>query len=158
DRQLLEQFTGRDKPTAELAFAALVQRHGPMVFRTCCEILRHRHEAEDAFQATFLVLACRAGSLWVQDSLGPWLFQVASRVAACAHSAALRRLAHERKAAELGALTRDRDDQTWDDRDAVLHEEIGRLPQRYRVAVVLCDLEGLTQEQAARRLGWPAGT
>jgi RNA polymerase sigma factor (sigma-70 family) len=154
DRQLLERFTGHD----ELAFAVLVKRHGPMVLRACRAILRDRHEAEDAFQATFMVLARKAGSLWVRDSLGPWLFRVASRVAACANSAARRRQAHEQKAAELAALNRGRDDPSRDDRDAMVHEEVDRLPQPYRAAIVLCDLEGLTQEQAARRLGWPAGT
>ena len=141
---------------AELSFAALIKRHGPMVFRTSQAILRDRHDAEDAFQATFLVLARKARSLWIGDSLGPWLFQVACRVAACARSAALRRRVHEREVAGMGVSTVE--DKTWDDGPAVLCEELKRLPDRYRAAIVLCDLEGLTQERAAMLLGWPAGT
>ena len=101
DGQLLEQFTAAGGETAELAFATLVQRHGAMVLRVCRSVLRDPHEAHDAFQATFLVLVRRAGSLWVRDSLGPWLHQVAYRVASCARSAANRRRRHERRAAEL---------------------------------------------------------
>jgi HlyD family secretion protein len=156
DRQLLERFKLRDNEGAELAFAVLVERHGPMVFRACHSILRDRHSAEDAFQATFLILARKAGSVWFRESLGPWLFGTACRVAWCARSAAFRRRTHERKAAELTAPTVE--DPSWDDRDNVLHEELSRLPERYRLAVMMCDLEGLTQEQAARQLGWPPGT
>src|SRR3954471_10456797 len=100
DGQLLERFTARGGEAAELAFAALVERHGPMVFRVCRSVLRDPHEAHDAFQATFLVLVRRAGSLWVRESLGPWLHQVAYRVASCARSAEARRRRHERRAAE----------------------------------------------------------
>ena len=87
DRQLVERFTAQGGETAELAFATLVERHGPMVFGVCRSVLRDTHEAHDAFQATFLVLVRRAGSLWVRDSLGPWLHQVAYRVASSARSA-----------------------------------------------------------------------
>jgi len=156
DRQLLELFTTPDSETAELAFAVLLKRHGPMVLRTCTAILHDRHEAEDATQATFLVLARKASSLWVRDSLGPWLFGVARRVASRARSTAVRRRAHEQEAAEAAARTTE--DPARDEIDAIVDEEVNRLPQGYRVAVVLCDLEGLTQEQAALRLGWPAGT
>jgi RNA polymerase sigma factor (sigma-70 family) len=156
DRQLLERFNARDKEGAELAFAVLVERHGPMVFHACRSILRDRHAAEDAFQATFLILSRKARSLWVRDSLGRWLFATACRVAWCARTAASRRRKHEQKAAELVTLTID--DGGRDDRDAVLYDELNRLPERYRVAVMLCDLDGLTQEQAARQLGWPPGT
>jgi DNA-directed RNA polymerase specialized sigma24 family protein len=94
DQQLLERFRARSGEAAELAFAALVERHGPMVLRVCRSVLRDPHEAHDAFQATFLVLVRRAGSLWVRESLGPWLHQVAYRVASCARSAGTRRWRH----------------------------------------------------------------
>src|SRR5262249_21369492 len=81
DGQLLERFATHGGDSAELAFAALVERHGPMVWRVCRAILDDEHEAEDAFQATFLVLVRKTGSLWVRDSLGPWLHRVARRAA-----------------------------------------------------------------------------
>ncbi|MEJ7640368.1 MAG: sigma factor, partial [Singulisphaera sp.] len=91
DGQLLERFATRGGEAAELAFAALVERHGPMVLRACRGIIREDHEAMDAFQATFLVLARRGGSLWVRDSLGPWLHRVACRAATRARAGAARR-------------------------------------------------------------------
>src|SRR5262249_21871739 len=156
DGQLLERFATRGGEAAELAFAALVERHGPMVLRACRAVLRDEHEAHDAFQATFLVLVRRAGSLWVRDSLGPWLHQVACRVAWCARSASARRRRHERQAAERSGPAAS--EASRDELGPVLHEEIDRLPEPYRAAIVLCCLEGLTLEQAARRLGWPIGT
>jgi RNA polymerase sigma factor (sigma-70 family) len=156
DRQLLERFTGRNQTAAELAFTVLVRRHGPMVFRACRAILGDTHAAEDAFQATFLVLARKAAGPWIRGSLGPWLLAVASRTASCARIAASRRHAHERKAAERTPIAVE--DQPPDDRNTILHQELNRLPEKYRAAVVLCDLEGLTQEQAAHQLGWPDGT
>ncbi len=156
DRQLLQMFTGRDRAAAELAFTVLVKRHGPIVFQACRAVLQDPHAAEDAFQATFLVLARRAAGLWVRGSVGPWLLSVARRVSLSARTDASRRRRHERTAAELS--TPAIEDQEWDDRNAILHEELGRLPAKYRTAVLLCDMEGLTQEQAARHLGWPDGT
>ena len=115
DGQLLERFTAQGGEAAELAFATLVERHGPMVLRVCRSVLRDPEEAHDAFQATFLVLVRRAGSLWVRDSLGPWLHQVAYRVASCARSAAARRRRHERRAAELaGPASARRAVMTWE--------------------------------------------
>src|SRR3954453_4437774 len=99
DRQLLERFTARAGEAAELAFAALVERHGPMVLRVCRSVLRDEHEAHDAFQATFLVLVNKARSLWVCDSLAPWLHAVAYRVALCARASAARRRRIEREQA-----------------------------------------------------------
>src|SRR4029077_6054252 len=107
DAQLLERFTSRRDETAELAFRALVERHGPMVLRVCRAVLRDAHDADDAFQATFLVLVRRAGSLWVRDSLGPWLHQVAHRIAHCARSDAARRRKQELRASELTARFHD---------------------------------------------------
>ncbi len=159
DGQLLERFaTGRGE-AAERAFALLVERHGPRVLRVCRGVLDDPNDAQDAFQATFLVLLRKSRGLWVRDSLGPWLHQVALRTASCARSVAARRRRHERRAAELAASeaaqgeTAKSRDWEW-----ILHQEIDRLPERYRVAVVLCDLEGQTHSQVARNLGWPVGT
>ncbi len=156
DGQLLERFATRDGESAEMAFAALVERHGPMVLRTCRSVLRDEHAAEDAFQATFLVLVQKAHGLWVRDSLGPWLHQVACRVSSCARAEAARRRRIESRARPLES--RSAVEVSPDDLGGVLHEELGRLPEKYRAAVVLCCLEGLTIDQAARRLGWPIGT
>jgi RNA polymerase sigma factor (sigma-70 family) len=157
DGQLLERFATQDGEAAELAFAALVERHGPMVLRVCRKALRDSNDVQDAFQATFLILVQKARSLWVRDSLGPWLHRVAHRVATRARSSAAGRREYERRAAAARpTLVSERGDR--EDLEALLHEEIDRLPERYRVPVVLCDLQGLTHEKAARHLGWPVGT
>src|SRR5580698_9044566 len=157
--QLLERFaTGRGEPR-ELAFAALVERHGPFVLRVCRSVLRDEAAAEDAFQATFLALARKAGSLWAHDSLAPWLHQAAYRAAVHDRSAIIRRRSHEHAAAALRAGSVAPPHHANDDELAkIIHEEIDRLPGRFRVAVVLCDLEGRTHEQAARHLGCAVGT
>jgi membrane fusion protein, multidrug efflux system len=157
DGQLLERFaTGCGEPR-ELAFAALVERHGPFVLRICRSVLRDEWAAEDAFQATFLALARKAGSLWTRDSLAPWLHQAAYRAAIHERTATIRRRSRENAAAALRpesvAATH-----YHDDLEKIIHEEIDRLPGRFRVAVVLCDLEGRTHEQAARHLGCAVGT
>jgi membrane fusion protein (multidrug efflux system) len=159
DRQLLERFaTGRGEPR-ELAFAALVERHGAFVLRVCRSVLRDEHAAEDAFQATFLALARKAGSLWVQDSLAPWLHQAAYRASVHDRSASIRRRAHEQAAAapraEAVVLPQHGN---ADDIEKMIQEEIDRLPGRFRIALVLCDLEGRTHEQAASHLGCAVGT
>ncbi len=155
DQELLERFAShRD----ESAFAALVERHGAMVHRACRGILRDEHEAQDAFQAAFLLLGRRAGRLWVRGSLGPWLHAVAWRVATDARRAGLCRRKHEQRAAVL-ERARSANRAPFDaDLAPILHEEIGRLPAVYRTAVVVCDLEGRTHEEASRLLGWPVGT
>jgi RNA polymerase sigma factor (sigma-70 family) len=150
--QLLERFAAdRD----EASFTALVTLHGPMVLGVCRRALPDRDDVDDAFQATFLVLARKAGSIRQPDLLGPWLHGVARRVATRMRSRAARRRAVERPGAELMAMTRD------DDRHelgAALDEEIARLPDRYRRPLVLCYLEGRTREEAARDLRWTTGT
>ncbi len=156
DGQLLERFAIGWGEARELAFAVLVQRHGPMVLRVCRSVLRDSHDAQDAFQATFLVLSGKARGLWVRDSLGPWLHQVAYRTARCARSSSARRKRLERRAALREDVNTQ--DEPNDERERILHEEIERLPERYRAPLVLCDLEGRTHEQAARHLGWPIGT
>jgi RNA polymerase sigma factor (sigma-70 family) len=156
DRELLERYALGSGESAERAFAVLVERHGAMVRRVCRSVLRDEHEAQDAFQATFLVLARKASSLWVRNSLGPWLHGAAYRTSSCARSAAVRRRAHERRAAEQSLRLIEQPEP--DDLGGVLHEEVNRLPERFRAPVVLCYLEGLTHEQAAERLRCPVGT
>jgi RNA polymerase sigma factor (sigma-70 family) len=151
DGQLLDRFVARRAEEAEPAFNALVARHGPMVLRVCRGILRNHQDAEDAFQATFLVLARKAGSLWVRDSMGPWLHGVACRVAGASRAAAARRRTHESRAAGMTPTLVS--GENCDDVGPIIHEEIARLPERYRAPVVLCDLEGRTYEEAARVLG-----
>jgi RNA polymerase sigma factor (sigma-70 family) len=158
DGQLLERFSTGGGEVAELAFAALVERHGAMVMRVCRALLANPHDTQDAFQATFLVLVRKARALWVRDSLGPWLHQVAFRTASSVRSDADRRRKHERRAAESAAYRDGYEDQTGSEWGRVLHEEIDQLPERYRVPIVLCDLEGHTCEEAARRMGRPVGT
>ncbi len=156
DGDLLRRFNARDGQASELAFAVLVERHGPMVLRVARSILLDPHDADDAFQATFLVLARKADSLRPVLSLGPWLHGVASRVASCLRSGGIRRRNKERRAAE--GKPRSIIPHEARDLGPALDEEIDRLPERYRAAVVLCLVEGLTQEQAANALGWPPGT
>jgi RND family efflux transporter MFP subunit len=160
DGQLLERFATGSGEAADLAFATLLERHGPMVLRVCRGVLADPHDTQDAFQATFLVLVKKARGLWVRDSLGPWLHQVAFRTAACARKVAARRRRHEQRAAlELtAAQAGERHAEPRDELVRVLHEEIERLPELYRAPLVLCDLQGLSHEQAARCLGWPVGT
>ena len=157
DGQLLERFATRRDEAAELAFAALVERHGRMVLRVCRHAAGDVHDAEDSFQATFLILVKQARSLWVQDSLGPWLHRVAHRVATRARLSGARLRDHERRAAAARPAVA-REQGAGDDLAALLHEEVDRLPERYRVPIVLCDLQGVTHEKAARHLGWPVGT
>jgi RNA polymerase sigma factor (sigma-70 family) len=156
DGQLLERFAAQRGETSELAFAILVERHGPMVLRVCRAILRHEHETEDAFQATFLVLVRKADSLWVRDSLGPWLYRVAYRIAVRAKIVSGRRKAAEREVAEMASDRYDGEERSG--LGPALYEELDRLPDRYRIPIVLCDLEGRTYEAAARHVGCPVGT
>ena len=138
------------------AFAAVVERHGPMVWSVCRRVLGDTPDAQDAFQATFLVLARKAGSVRKADSLASWLHGVALRVARRARVDDARRLARERRGAELRAVATsfEPDPEPWPE----LHEEIARLPGRYREPLVLCYLEGLSTEAAASRIGCPRGT
>lgn len=156
DREVLGRFVDdRD----EAAFEALLSRHGPMVLNVCRQVLRDPDDAEDAFQATFLALACQAGSLRIGESLGPWLYRVASRVAARARADRRRRGDRERSGGPIPEREPARADRS--DRDEVpriIHEELGRLPERLRAPIVLCYLEGLTHERAAEQLRCPVGT
>ncbi len=155
DAQLLERFAGhRD----ESAFEMLVTRHGPMVMGACRGVLHNPHDAEDAFQATFLVLARKARSLWVKGSLASWLYQIAIRIAVQARADSERRRRLECQATDV----REREDRTTGrpepDLIPMLHQEIDRLPEKYRAPVILCHLEELTHEAAAQMLHCPIGT
>jgi RNA polymerase sigma factor (sigma-70 family) len=149
DGQLLEQFTSQKD---EQAFDTLMQRYGPLVWGVCRRVLRDEHDAEDAFQATFLVLVRKARSVSKRDSVRSWLHGVALRTALRAKERQTSRQARERQ-----APPRQGDDPlanvVWDDLRPVLDEEVNRLPEKYRVPVILCYLQGLTNEQAARHLG-----
>jgi RNA polymerase sigma factor (sigma-70 family) len=153
DGELLDRFVRRRD---EAAFEAILARHGPLVLGACRRLLGDEADAADAFQATFLVLVRRAGSVRRATSLGSWLYGVASRVALKMRRAAARRHTHEGRAA-MTART-EFATASADDLRPFLHEELGRLPEKYRAALVACYLEGHTHAQAAARLGWPPGS
>jgi RNA polymerase sigma factor (sigma-70 family) len=154
DGQLLERFVLYRE---EAAFELLVQRHGPLVWHLCQQVLRHAQDAEDAFQATFLVLARKAGSVRKQESVGSWLYGVASRLARKARVSIERRAARERQAVDMPAPAA-RGEGSWGEVERIVEEETQRLPAKCREPFVLCYLEGKTNEEAARLLGWPPGT
>jgi RNA polymerase sigma-70 factor (ECF subfamily) len=160
DVALLERFLHEEGEHREMAFEALVERHGPMVDRVCRRVLGDGHEAQDAFQAVFLVLARRAGSVRKRDSLECWLHGVALRVAARARARHQRTRAREQPRGGLtelensGQVAR----ATGDSEAEAVHQEIGRLTAKFRAPIVLCYLEGLTHDEAALRLNWPVGT
>jgi RNA polymerase sigma factor (sigma-70 family) len=157
DAQLLERFVAGPGEDGKAAFEFLVERHGPMVLRVCIQALKDRHQAEDAFQATFLVLARQASSIRNRDSVGSWLFGVARRAARRIRMDEARRRQHERlsRARAPGPWSHEPEStEHWPE----LHAAIERLPAKYREPIVLCYLEGLTHEQAASQLRWPVGT
>lgn len=159
DDQLLDRFFAADERVANAAFQVLVKRHGPMVMGVCSHILNEVHDAEDAFQATFLVLARKANTINDRRVLARWLYEVAYRIAIRSKAHIARRRAHERQGAEMAAnAPRLEQDHGWIELRPVLHEEVNKLPENYRAAVVLCYLEGRTNEEAAEMLQWPVGT
>jgi RNA polymerase sigma-70 factor (ECF subfamily) len=161
DGQLLERFVRGPDEAAEAAFAALVDRHGRMVLRVCRQVFGNNEDARVASQATFLVLTRRASSIGRRESVGCWLHGVALRVANKDRVAAARRRAHERRGAEMAACplgVEESDPAETLELAAIIHEELGRLPEVFRAPLILCYLEGLTQEQAAARLRAPLGT
>jgi RNA polymerase sigma factor (sigma-70 family) len=157
DAQILGRFIAGGEGTTEPAFRELVHRHGPMVMGVCRQVLRRPEDAEDAFQATFLVLVRKARSIRVGDSLAPWLYSVAYRTAHRARATASRyRTSDGESMAE--AVGPSPEDPFEIDVRPVLHEELARLPGKYREPIVLCHLEGKSHEEAARLLSWPVGT
>ena len=156
DVVLLERFATHIGHEADFAFSVLVERHGPAVLRVCRSILLETHDAEDAFQATFLVLVRKAGKVQVRDSLGPWLVGVAYRIAWSVRSASALRIVIERDGASPGSQTAG--DLEREELGQVVRDEIDRLPELYRRPILLCYLGGLTHESAARQLGCTVGT
>ncbi len=154
DAQLLDAFVRRRE---EAAFAALVRRHGPLVWGVCRRLLANPADAEDAFQATFLVLVRKAGSVVPREMVANWLYGVACNVCRKARAEAGRRRARERQVATMPEPEAVEPD-PWPELEPLLDRELARLPDRYRAAVVLCDLEGKTRREAARELGIPEGT
>jgi RNA polymerase sigma-70 factor (ECF subfamily) len=167
DATLLERFVTRRE---QAAFATLVQRHGPLVLSACRRVLRNEHDAEDVFQATFLVLALKAADVPWRDSIGGWLCAVARRLSLHSRAGVSRRVRRETLVATFAgcgpdALSEDEHPQvdpfaeiTRRELRRVLDTELSRLPEKYRAPVVLCDLEGMTHAEAARQLGWPTGS
>jgi len=153
DGQLLERFLTAREPTA---FEALLRRHGPMVLGVCRRVLVHEQDAEDAFQATFLVLIRGAASIMARDCLGTWLYSVACRTARQLKVATIQRRSKEMKSARPESLP-ERDDSSRELR-AAIDKELNLLPRKYRELIVLCDLEGQTRKVAAQQLGCPEGT
>jgi RNA polymerase sigma factor (sigma-70 family) len=154
DRQLLKRFIHEHE---DVAFTVLVQRHGPMVLSVCQRALGNVHDAEDCLQATFMVLVRRAPSLRLKASLATWLYAVAQRVASKARAQILARRKRERQVEPMPQREL-LDELTWQDLRGVLDAEIAKLPEKYEAPLVLCYLEGKSQEQAARELGWPKNT
>jgi RNA polymerase sigma factor (sigma-70 family) len=153
DAELLERFASGQ----EDAFAVLVRRHGDLVLGVCRRVLGNPHDAEDAFQAAFLVLARKAGTVRQSESLAGWLHRVAYRIALRARGNQARRRAGEDKARSLFEPAGN-EEAPFDDLGELLDEEVHRLPEKYRVPVLLCYLQGRTNEEAARQMRCPTGT
>ena len=154
DGQLLGSFIDQKE---EAAFEALVRRHGPMVFGVCRRVLRNHHDAEDAFQATFLVLARKASSVRPREGVANWLHGVALRTALKAKAMTAKRRGREKQVTEMPEPETVQQDQ-WRDLQPLLDQELNGLPENYRLTILLCDLEGKTIKDAAQQLGWPQGT
>lgn len=154
DGELLDHFVNRQQ---ESAFATLLRRHGPMVHGVCHRIIGASHDADDAFQAVFLILLRKAGSIGRRESVSSWLYRVAYHVALRARTQTERRRSQERQVEDM-AVVGVRHEATWSDLRSVLDEELNRLPEKYRAPMVLCYLEDKTHDQAAEHLRWPVGT
>ncbi|HEY7424986.1 MAG TPA: RNA polymerase sigma factor, partial [Gemmataceae bacterium] len=156
DADLLARFAGQRDPAA---FAALLRRHGPMVLNVCRRLLRQTEDAEDVFQAAFLLLARKAASIRKRDAVGSWLYGVAYRLASKIRARRLRRQAHERQAGLRKRLESQPDVKAaWQQVQATLDEALWQLPEKYRTALILCYLQGASHEEAARQLGCPLAT
>ncbi len=154
DGQLLASFINQKD---EAAFEALVRRHGPMVFGVCRRVVGNHHDAEDAFQATFLVLARKASSVKQPQRLANWLHGVALRTAMKAKTMTAKRRGREKQVTDMPEPEAAQQDQ-WRDLQPLLDQELNGLPENYRLPILLCDLEGKSIKEAAQQLGWPQGT
>jgi RNA polymerase sigma factor (sigma-70 family) len=157
DAQLLERFLAGHHDAAEDAFAAVVERHGPMVFRVCRRILMDSNDADDAFQVTFLVLARKARAITRRERLANWLYGVAVRTAKEVRKSVAHRRAREGRVDNMVRVELPREEDL-DELRFVIDDELSRLPESFRAPVVLCDLEGKTQKEAAQLLRVPVGT
>jgi RNA polymerase sigma factor (sigma-70 family) len=153
DRQLLGRFVEHGD---EDAFATLVQRHGSLILDVCRRVLRQAQDAEDVFQATFLVLARKAASIGWRESVGPWLYEVASRLALEARRSLARRQAFEKQLKNQRAEPA-ASEVSWQEFCSVLDEELLRLPEKFRLPLLLCLVQGKARDEAARQLGWTLG-
>jgi RNA polymerase sigma factor (sigma-70 family) len=162
DEDLLEQFLSGERAESQDAFRALVDRHGPMVLGVCRHVLSQHQDAEDVFQATFLVLARKGGTIRNRRVLAGWLHEVAFRKANKVRASAVQRRALERERVAMLPPAIERDNQgqeaAWNELRPVLHAEVERLPEKYRIPVILSYLEGKTNEEVAELLEWPVGT
>jgi RNA polymerase sigma factor (sigma-70 family) len=154
DGQLLASFIDQKD---EAAFEAVVRRHGPMVFGVCRRVVGNHHDAEDAFQATFLVLARKAASVRPRERVANWLHGVALRTAMKAKAMTAKRRRREKQVTEMPELETAQQGQ-WRDLQPLLDQELNGLPENYRLPILLCDLEGKTIRDAAQHLGWPQGS
>lgn len=154
DAHLLERFATRH---SEGAFAVLVERHGPLVQSVCRRVLNDAHDAEDAFQATFLILARKAQTIQKHQSLASWLYKVAYRIALRARANISRRRTQEKEALQTTPPPTSAE-AAQRELGQVLDEEVQRLPEKYRAPVTLCYLQGQTNEEAAQQLSCPTGT
>jgi RNA polymerase sigma factor (sigma-70 family) len=142
----------------QAAFEGLLRRHGPMVLGVCHRLLGKSHDAEDAFQATFLVLACKAATVVPREAVGNWLYGVAYRTALNARRANAQRGAKEKQVKHMPHPAVTPEEVTWQELQAILDRELNRLGDKYRLPVILCDLEGRTRKEVARQLRIPEGT
>jgi RNA polymerase sigma factor (sigma-70 family) len=153
DSQLLERFVSQRE---EAAFEAFVRRHGPLVWGVCRRMLEDHHDAEDCFQAVFLVLARKASSIVSRALLANWLYGVARNAARKAGAANLKRRSKEKQVQHMPETVAA--ESCEGDVADLLDVELTRLPEKYRVPILLCALHGKTHQEAARQLGWPIGT
>src|SRR5262245_29460934 len=154
DADLLQAFLARRDSTA---FTTIVRRHGPTVLNACRQVLRQESDVEDAFQATFLVLLKSGHAIQSRQSLGSWLFGVAHRVAVNARCRRAKLESRERTNEEPPHPTGEAPDLSWREASAILHEELNRLPDKLRLPLLLCYLEGKSRDEAGAELGWSVG-